>query len=61
VDSLKALLRSGIKLAGMDVTEINPRKAGRNDAMGEDRTYRIAANIIKKFLGGGIDKERKVS
>jgi arginase family enzyme len=50
------LLRNGVQLAGMDVTEINPRKAGENRETGEDRTYRIAANIIKKILGG-VDKK----
>jgi hypothetical protein len=40
----------------MDVTEINPRRAGGNYATGEDRTYRIAANIIKKILGGGVTR-----
>jgi len=60
VDSLQDLLRNRVQLAGMDVTEINPRRAGGNYATGEDRTYRIAANIIKKFLGG-VDKGRKVS
>jgi arginase family enzyme len=53
VDSLRDLLTKGVRLAGIDLTEINPRKAGRNDAEGEDRTYRIAANIVKKFLGEG--------
>jgi arginase family enzyme len=38
-----------IQLAGMDVTEINPRRAGRNFASGQDRTYRIAANLIKRI------------
>ena len=53
VDSLRDLLTKGTRLAGIDLTEINPRKAGRIDATGEDRTYRIAANIVKKFLGEG--------
>ena len=52
VDSLQDLLRNRVQLAGMDVTEMNPRKAGRNDATGEDRTYRIAANIIQRLLWG---------
>jgi hypothetical protein len=34
----------------MDLTEINPRKAGGHLPTGEDQTYRIAANIIKKLL-----------
>lgn len=37
-----------IQLAGMDITEINPRRAGQNLASGPDRTYRIAANLIKR-------------
>lgn len=37
-----------IQLAGMDITEINPRRAGRNFTSGQDRTYRIAANLIKR-------------
>lgn len=41
-----------IPLTGMDVTEINPRRAGENHATGEDRTYRIAANIIQRLLWG---------
>ena len=53
VDLFKNLLRNGVQLAGMDVTEINSRTAGENHATGEDRTYRIAANIIKKFFAGG--------
>ena len=41
-----------IPLTGMDVTEINPHRAGENYATGEDRTYRIAANIIQRLLWG---------
>ena len=37
-----------IQLAGMDITEINPRRAGSSFASGRDRTYRIAANLIKR-------------
>ncbi len=37
-----------IQLAGMDITEINPRRAGSNFASGRDRTYRIATNLIKR-------------
>jgi arginase family enzyme len=50
VDLFKTLLCNRVQLAGMDVTEINPRRAGENYATGGDRTYRIAANIIKKLL-----------
>lgn len=50
VDSLKGLFSNGIRLAGMDLTEINPRKAGGDRPTRGDQTYRIAANIIKKLL-----------
>jgi arginase family enzyme len=52
VDLLRSLFSRGIRLAGMDLTEINPRKAGGHPSMGENQTYRVAANIIKKFLWG---------
>ena len=51
VDLLRSLFSMGIQLAGMDLTEINPRKAGGRPE-GENQTYRIAANIIKKLLWG---------
>ena len=50
VDLLRSLFSRGIRLAGMDLTEINPRKAGAHLTTGRDQTYRIAANIIKKLL-----------
>jgi arginase family enzyme len=50
VDFLRSLLSHRVRLAGMDLTEINPRKAGGHLPTGEDQTYRIAANIIKKLL-----------
>ncbi|MGZ3605672.1 MAG: arginase family protein [Thermodesulfobacteriota bacterium] len=52
VDFLRGLLSKGIRLAGMDLTEINPRKAGSPYATGEDKTYQIAANIIRRLLWG---------
>ena len=50
VDFLRDLLSKGVRLAGMDLTEINPRKAGGHLPTGDDQTYRIAANIITKLL-----------
>ncbi len=47
---IKDFLSDGIQLVGMDVTEINPRKAGRICSGEKDKTYRIAANIIKIVL-----------
>ncbi len=49
-DFLRSLLSHRVRLAGMDLTEINPRKAGAHLITGKDQTYRIAANIIKKLL-----------
>ena len=50
VDFLRSLLSNRVRLAGMDLTEINPRKAGAHLITGKDQTYRIGANIIKKLL-----------
>ena len=50
IDALKGLLSHGIQLAGMDMSEINPRKAGRPQPGGKDQTYQIAANVIKLLL-----------
>jgi arginase family enzyme len=47
IEAFKGLLSHGVQLVGMDITEINPRKAGRIHSEGKDQTYRIAANIIK--------------
>ena len=52
VDLLRSLFSRGIRLVGMDLTEINPRKAGGHPSTGEDKTYRIGANILKKLLWG---------
>jgi arginase family enzyme len=50
MDFLRSLLSNRVRLAGMDLTEINPRKAGGHPPTGEDQTYRIGANLIKKLL-----------
>lgn len=50
VGYLRDLLNRGIGLAGFDLCEINPRTAGRRLPTGQDQTYRIAADIIKKLL-----------
>jgi arginase family enzyme len=50
VEAFKGLLSRGVRLAGMDISEMNPRKAGRPRPEGKDRTYQIAANIIKLIL-----------
>ena len=52
VDLLRSLFSRGIRLVGMDLTEINPRKAGGHPSTGEDKTYRVGANILKKLLWG---------
>jgi len=51
-DALRDLLSSGIELAGLDITEINTRRAGRFFSSKEDATYRIAANLIRKLAFG---------
>ncbi|RJQ85655.1 MAG: arginase family protein [Desulfobacteraceae bacterium] len=39
-----------LELVGLDVTEINPRTAGRSLGDRVDRTYQIAANLISKLV-----------
>ncbi|MCB2188731.1 MAG: arginase family protein [Deltaproteobacteria bacterium] len=46
-EALRGLLDRGVRLAGLDLTEFNPRWAG-----GSDPTYRIAANLIRLILFG---------
>lgn len=49
-DSVRQIFSDSIRLAGMDVCEIDPRIAGTVTAEGQDRTYAIAANLIKKIV-----------
>ncbi|HIJ55484.1 MAG TPA: hypothetical protein HPQ03_05095 [Deltaproteobacteria bacterium] len=53
VDTLKILFTRKIQLAGMDITEIDQRRAGEYYPAGRDQTFRIAANLIKK-IGFGL-------
>lgn len=46
-DALRKRIQDGAELAGMDLCEFNPRRAG-----GPDGTYRIAANLIAKIAFG---------
>ncbi len=52
-DTLKILFTRKIQLAGMDITEIDQRRAGEYYPAGKDQTFRIAANLIKK-IGFGL-------
>jgi len=52
-DMLKTLFTRKIQLAGMDIMEIDPRRAGEYYPAGRDQTFRIAANLIKK-VGFGL-------
>ena len=52
VDFFRGVLSKEVRLAGIDLTEINPRRAGGSSSTGEDQTYRIATNIIKRLLWG---------
>jgi arginase family enzyme len=38
-----------LNLVGMDITEINPRVAGKQRGETLDRTYQIAANLIERM------------
>jgi arginase family enzyme len=37
-----------VQIVGMDITEINPRAAGKQRGAAVDRTYQIAANLIQR-------------
>jgi arginase family enzyme len=52
VGLLKEILSKRTGLIGMDLTEFNPRKAGPSPISPDDRTYRIAANLIRKLCFG---------
>ncbi len=52
IEAITGLFSKGIRLAGLDITEINPRRAGVRGPEGEDRTYRIAADLIKMLAFG---------
>ncbi len=43
---------SGLQLVGMDLTEIDPRRAGQPLEAGLDATYRIAAGLVRQFAFG---------
>jgi arginase family enzyme len=48
-DDLSRLFSDSIHLAGMDICEIDPRRAGISGPSDKDQTYEIAANLIKKI------------
>jgi len=45
-------ISGGVNLIGMDLTEFNPRSADPSSVPSGDRTYRIAANLIRKLCFG---------
>ena len=49
-DMIRQSLDQSTQLAGMDICEIDPRRAGMFLPSGEDKTYEIAANLVKKIL-----------
>jgi arginase family enzyme len=50
VDSIAEAGHKRWELVGMDVTEFNPRIAGRMFGTVKDRTYEVAANLVKKMV-----------
>ncbi len=49
IDTVSQIFSDSIQLAGMDICEIDPRRAGVTSSSGKDQTYAIAANLIKKL------------
>ncbi|MBU0465853.1 MAG: arginase family protein [Proteobacteria bacterium] len=48
-DAVAQIFSDSIQLAGMDICEIDPRRAGAVYPSGKDQTYEIAANLIRKI------------
>lgn len=57
VASLQKIISGGTQLAGMDLAEFNPRRAKSGAFQDDDRTYRIAANLIKILCFGIAQSE----
>ena len=53
IDYLHDLLSCGIELVGMDIMEINPRRANAGIGSGNEDTYRMASNLVKRFCFSG--------
>jgi len=49
VDQLKEAIPNSTDLVGLDIMEMNPRIAGNINNTEEDRTYEIAAKLVKKL------------
>ncbi|MCP4576136.1 MAG: arginase family protein [Deltaproteobacteria bacterium] len=49
---LQERISGGVNLLGMDLTEFNPRSIDPSSTPLGDRTYRIAANLIRKLCFG---------
>jgi arginase family enzyme len=49
VDTICQAGKSEVQIVGMDITEINPRIAGRQWGEAMDRTYQIAASLVKRI------------
>ena len=49
-DALARSVSGSTQLAGIDICEIDPRRAGVMSSRGKDRTYDIAATLIKKIV-----------
>ena len=52
VDTICRAGKSEVQIVGMDITEINPRVAGRQWDESQDRTYQIAASLVKRIAFG---------
>jgi len=59
-DLLYDRISGGVNLIGMDLVEFNSRSADPSFGPSGDRTYRIAANLIRK-LCFGLDPEEGIS
>ena len=52
IELLRERISGGVRLMGMDLCEFNPRTADPVSVVSGDRTYRIAANLIRNLCFG---------
>lgn len=58
VESVADAGGADVELVGMDITEINPRQAGRRAGDAVDRTYPVAARVIDTVVFGRTPENR---
>jgi hypothetical protein len=58
-DIVAQIFSDSTQLAGMDICEIDTRRAGKANPLGQDKTYEIAANLIKKIAFTKMNRDHQ--